>query len=180
MTTRLELVTGILILPQRQTAVVAKQAAAVDVLSGGWLRLGVGIGWNFTEYEALAEDYHTRGRRMSEQITVMRRLWTEPMVTFKGRWHDLDRMGIRPLPVQRPIPIWIGGSAEPALKRLARLADGWFRQLQPSDEARAVVERVRGYIGAAGRDPADGRDRGAYDCRDRQPGRMGAAGRGVA
>src|ERR1700730_11725459 len=102
-TRRVGLATGILILPQRQTALVAKQAAAVDVLSGGRLRLGIGVGWNFTEYEALGEDFHTRGRRMSEQIAVLRKLWTEPEVTFKGRWHDIDRMGIRPMPVQRPI-----------------------------------------------------------------------------
>jgi probable F420-dependent oxidoreductase len=154
LTQRLELTTGILILPQRQTALVAKQVAEVDVLSGGRMRLGVGLGWNFTEYEALGEDFHTRGRRMSEQITVMRRLWTEPEVTFKGRWHDLDRMGIRPMPIQRPIPIWIGGMAEAVLKRVARLADGWFPQLQPSEDARAVIDRVHGYMREAGRDPA--------------------------
>lgn len=154
LTRRLELVTGILILPQRQTALVAKQAAAVDVLSGGRLRLGVGIGWNFTEYEALNEDFHTRGRRIEEQIAVLRRLWTEPVVTFTGRWHHLDRVGINPLPVQRPIPIWMGGMAEPVLQRVARLADGWFPQFSPSEEARATVERLRGYIRAAGRDPA--------------------------
>jgi probable F420-dependent oxidoreductase len=153
-TRRLELVTGILILPQRQTALVAKQAAEVDVLTGGRLRLGVGIGWNFTEYEALNEDFHTRGRRIEEQIAVLRRLWTEPVVTFTGHWHHLDRVGINPLPVQRPIPIWMGGMAEPVLKRVARLADGWFPQFSPSEEARATVARLHGYIRAAGRDPA--------------------------
>ncbi len=154
-TRRLELVTGILILPQRQTALVAKQAAEVDVLTGGRLRLGVGIGWNFTEYEALNEDFHTRGRRVEEQIAVLRRLWTEPVVTFTGRWHHLDRVGINPLPVQRPIPIWMGGMAEAVLKRVARLADGWFPQFTPSsEEGRAMLERLRGYIRAAGRDPA--------------------------
>src|SRR6266511_1030020 len=107
-TQRLELVTGIIILPQRQTALVAKQAAAVDVLTRGRLRLGVGIGWNHVEYEALNEDFHTRGRRVSEQITVMRKLWTEPVVNFKGSYHHLDRAGINPLPVQRPIPVWMG------------------------------------------------------------------------
>src|SRR6266403_1049611 len=111
-TQRLELVTGIVILPQRQTALVAKQAAAVDVLTGGRLRLGVGIGWNHVEYEALNEDFHTRARRVSEQIAVMRKLWTEPVVTFKGSYHHLDRAGINPLPVQRPIPVCIGGPAE--------------------------------------------------------------------
>ncbi len=154
LTQRLELVTGVLILPQRQTALVAKQAAAIDILSGGRLRLGAGIGWNFTEYEALGEDFHTRGRRMTEQIAVLRRLWTEPVVTFRGRWHTLDRVGISPLPVQRPIPLWMGGMAEPVLRRLARVADGWFPQFQPSADARAIIERLHGYIRAAGRDPA--------------------------
>ncbi len=151
---RLELVTGVIILPQRQTALVAKQAAAVDILTGGKLRLGVGIGWNFTEYEALHEDFHTRGRRIAEQIQVMRRLWTEPLVTFEGKWHHIDRMAIAPLPVQRPIPVWMGGRAEPVLKRLAKVADGWFPQFEPSDEARATLERLRGYIRDAGRDPS--------------------------
>jgi probable F420-dependent oxidoreductase len=153
-TQRLELVTGILILPQRQTALVAKQAAAVDVLTGGRLRLGVGIGWNFVEYEALNEDFHSRGRRVSEQIAVMRRLWTEPLVTFKGKWHTIDRVGINPLPVQRPIPVWMGGMSEPVIKRTARLADGWFPQFQPSDESRATLERLRSYAREAGRDPS--------------------------
>src|SRR4029453_9749403 len=107
-TQRLELVTGILLLPQRQTALVAKQAAAVDVLTGGRLRLGIGIGWNHVEYEALNENFHTRGRRVSEQIEVMRKLWTEPVVSFAGRWHRITHAGLNPLPVQRPIPIWLG------------------------------------------------------------------------
>jgi probable F420-dependent oxidoreductase len=152
-TRRMELVTGIIILPQRQTALVAKQAAAVDVLTGGRLRLGVGIGWNHVEYEALNEDFHTRGRRVSEQIAVMRKLWTEPVVTFEGKYHRLDRAGINPLPVQRPIPVWMGGMAEPVLKRLAQTADGWFPQFQPGDEASRLLDRVRGYVKAAGRPP---------------------------
>ncbi len=153
-TQRLELVTGIIILPQRQTALVAKQAAAVDVLTRGRLRLGVGIGWNHVEYEALNEDFHTRGRRVSEQITVMRKLWTEPTVTFDGAYHHIDRAGINPLPVQRPIPVWMGGMVEPVLRRLAQIADGWFPQFQPGDEARQTLERVRGYIAEAGRAPS--------------------------
>src|ERR671936_271297 len=140
-TRRLELVTGILILPQRQTALVAKQAAAVDVLTGGRLRLGVGIGWNHVEYEALDEDFHTRGRRVAEQIAVMRRLWTEPLVSFTGKYHTIDRMAIAPLPVQRPIRVWFGGMSEPVIKRLAKMGDGWFPQFQHSDEARATLER---------------------------------------
>ena len=153
-TQRLELVTGILILPQRQTALVAKQAAAVDVLTQGRLRLGVGIGWNYTEYESLNEDFHTRGRRVGEQIAVMRKLWTEPLVSFKGTYHQLDRVGINPLPVQRPIPVWLGGMAEPVLKRVAQISDGWFPQFQPGDEARQIMGRVRDYIKDAGRSPA--------------------------
>jgi probable F420-dependent oxidoreductase len=153
-TQRLELVTGVIILPQRQTALVAKQAAAVDVLSGGRLRLGVGIGWNFVEYEALREDFLTRGRRVAEQIAVMRKLWTEPAVTFSGKWHQVDRAGINPLPVQRPIPVWMGGMAEPVLRRMARVADGWFPQFQPSEQAGATLERVRGLLREAGRDPS--------------------------
>jgi len=150
-TRRLELVTGVVILPQRQTALVAKQAAAVDVLTGGRLRLGVGIGWNHTEYEALREDFHTRGRRVTEQIAVMRKLWTEPTVTFKGAYHQLDRVGINPLPVQRPIPVWLGGMAEPVLRRVAQISDGWFPQFQPGDEAQQILGRVRDYIKEAGR-----------------------------
>jgi len=153
-TERLELVTGVIILPQRQTALVAKQAAAVDVLTRGRLRLGVGIGWNHVEYEALNEDFHTRGRRVSEQIAVMRKLWTEPVVTFDGAHHHIDRAGINPLPVQRPIPVWMGGTVEPVLKRLAEVADGWFPQFQPGDEARQTLDRLRGYIQAAGRAPS--------------------------
>lgn len=157
LTRRLELVTGVLILPQRQTALVAKQAAAVDVLSGGRLRLGVGIGWNFTEYEALNEDFHTRGRRIEEQVEVLRRLWTEELVTFHGRWHHLERVGLNPMPVQRPIPIWMGSYTTPVervIQRIARLADGWFPQFPPNEEFRALLERLRGYARAAGRDPA--------------------------
>jgi probable F420-dependent oxidoreductase len=154
-TQRLELVTGILILPQRQTALVAKQAAAVDVLTRGRLRLGVGIGWNYTEYESLREDFHTRGRRIAEQIEVMRRLWTEPVVTFTGKYHHIDRTGINPLPVQRPIPVWMGGMSEPVIKRTARIADGWFPRFPPaSDQARATIERLHVYAREAGRDPS--------------------------
>ncbi|MDP7415205.1 MAG: LLM class F420-dependent oxidoreductase, partial [SAR202 cluster bacterium] len=106
------LVTAVIILPQRQTALVAKQAAEVDVLSGGRLRLGIGTGWNQVEYEALGENFHNRGRRSEEQIKLMRQLWTNELVTFDGRWHKVTDAGINPLPVQRPIPVWLGGSAD--------------------------------------------------------------------
>jgi probable F420-dependent oxidoreductase len=165
LTRRLELTTGIVILPQRQTALVAKQAAEVDVLSGGRLRLGVGIGWNEVEYEALGMDFHTRGRRMAEQVRVLRLLWTQEVVTFQGRWHRITQAGINPLPVQRPIPLWMGGHAEPALRRAARLADGWMAggtlrtstvQGPPAnlETYRGIVERLRVLVREAGRDPA--------------------------
>jgi probable F420-dependent oxidoreductase len=155
LTSRIELVTGVLILPQRQTALVAKQAAEVDVLTGGRLRLGVGIGWNHVEYEALAEDFHNRGRRIEEQIAVMRRLWTEPLIDFDGKWHHIERAGINPMPVQRPIPVWMGGMAEPVLKRAARIADGWFPQFRPSPQAKETIERLHGHLRHAGRDPVE-------------------------
>ena len=154
-TRAIELVTGIIILPQRQTALVAKQAAAVDVLSGGRLRLGVGIGWNEVEYEALGEDFHTRGRRVEEQAALMRALWTDEVVTFQGRWHTVTAAGINPLPVQRPIPLWMGGGAEPVIRRIARLADGWFPQFRPDDRGRETLQRLHAYAREAGRAPGD-------------------------
>ena len=152
-TQQIELVTGVIILPQRQTALVAKQAAEVDVLSGGRLRLGIGVGWNPVEYEGLNEEFGNRGARSEEQIEVLRKLWTEPVVTFKGRWHQIDAAGIKPLPVQRPIPIWIGGGADKVLERTARIGDGWFPQMPPDQTAREAVQRLRAYAEAAGRDP---------------------------
>lgn len=151
---RLELAPSVIVLPQRQTALVAKQAAELDVLTGGRSRLGVGLGWNRVEFEALGESFTNKNRRIEEQIALMRRLWTEPVVNFTGRWHRVDRAGINPLPVQRPIPIWMGGSAEDALKRIARIADGWFAQHPPDENGRATFERFRGYLRDNGRDPA--------------------------
>jgi probable F420-dependent oxidoreductase len=156
-TSRLELVTSILILPQRQTVLVAKQAAELDLLTGGRLRLGVGVGRNWMEYEALNEDFTNRGERIEEQVEVLRRLWSQELVTFEGRWHHLDRIGLNPMPVQRPIPIWMGSFVgrvvEKVIRRIARLADGWFPQMSPGDLA-PVAERLRGYAAEAGRDPA--------------------------
>ncbi|MBI4199815.1 MAG: LLM class F420-dependent oxidoreductase [Chloroflexi bacterium] len=152
-TRRLELVSGIIILPQRQTVLVAKQAAEVDVLSGGRLRFGVGIGWNAVEYEALGENFHDRGKRSEEQVQLLRLLWTQEVVTFKGRWHQVTEAGLNPLPVQRPIPIWLGGSADAVLRRAARLAEGWFPQIRPDESGRATVERLKRYVHEAGRDP---------------------------
>ncbi len=156
-TQRIELVTAVIIMGQRQTALLAKQAAEVDVLSGGRLRLGVGIGWNALEYEALGENFHNRGKRSEEQIAVLRALWTQDVVDFHGRWHHIRHAGLNPLPVQRPIPLWLGGggtTVEPVIERVGRLADGWFPQCAPDDVGRAAIERMRGYARAAGRDPA--------------------------
>src|SRR6185436_13789954 len=146
-TAHLQLTTGILILPQRQTALVAKQAAEIDVLSNGRLRLGVGLGWNHVEYEALGMDFRTRGRRVEEQVEVLRKLWTEPLVTYRGTGHVIDNAGLNPMPVQRPIPIWFGGSAEPALKRAARLGDGWMPAgRQPDDAMKRMIEQLESYL----------------------------------
>jgi len=144
LTQRVTLFTGVLVLPMRQTVAVAKQAAEIDALSGGRLRLGVGVGHVEREFEALNESYHTRGQRIEEQIDVLRALWTQDSLTYRGRWHQLpDSAGLMgPRPVQRPIPIWVGGNSETALARAARLADGWAPVLlRPDDEARAVVAR---------------------------------------
>ena len=153
LTQKIELVTGVIILPQRQTVLVAKQAAALDVLSSGRLRLGIGIGWNPVEYEALGENFKNRGRRSEEQVDVMRKLWTQELVTFEGNWHKITDAGLNPLPIQRPIPIWFGGSDDRALRRLARLGDGWFPLLEPDDRCRAAIEKIHSYAREAGRDP---------------------------
>jgi probable F420-dependent oxidoreductase len=153
--TTVELVTGIIILPQRQTALVAKQAAEVDLLTGGRFRLGVGVGWNAVEYEALGKDFTDRGRRYEEQIELLRRLWTESSVTHHGTYEQVTGAGLAPLPVQRPIPLWIGGQSPAAYRRIGRLADGWFPQVPPGprlDAARAILDQA---ATDAGRDPAD-------------------------
>jgi probable F420-dependent oxidoreductase len=153
-TSRVGLVTGIVILPQRQTALVAKQAAAVDVLSGGRLRLGVAVGWNAVEYEALGADFRTRGRRIEEQIDVMRTLWTKELVTVRSAHHRISDAGLNPLPVQRPIPIWMGGESEVVQRRAGRVADGWMPHFRPGLEAQQAVDRIHGFVREAGRDPA--------------------------
>jgi probable F420-dependent oxidoreductase len=151
-TKQIILSTGIMILPQRQTALVAKQAATLDVLSNGRLRLGVGLGWNGIEYTCLNENFHNRGRRLEEQIRLLRLLWTQPLVTFKGRWHDIPDAGINPLPVQRPIPIWFGGRAEPALRRAARLADGWMATYRTPEELQPHLEQILSFVEEARRE----------------------------
>ncbi|WNI19444.1 LLM class F420-dependent oxidoreductase [Actinacidiphila sp. ITFR-21] len=150
-TTVTELVTGVLVLPQRQTALVAKQAAQVDVLSRGRLRLGVGVGWNAVEYGALGESFTDRGRRSEEQVELLRALWSRPQVTFEGRWHHVDNAGIKPRPVRGSIPVWFGGQAEATLRRIARLGDGWFPQSPPDDDTRRTLERLDRYLAQAGR-----------------------------
>jgi probable F420-dependent oxidoreductase len=152
--TSLELVTGIVILPQRQTALAAKQAAEVDLLTGGRFRFGVGLGWNPVEYEALDKDFSNRGRRLEEQIELMRRLWAEPSITFEGEFERVTGAGLAPLPVQRPIPVWIGAQSPRAYERVGRLADGWFPQVPPGPELDAARATVDGAAAKAGRDPA--------------------------
>ena len=152
-TERIGFVTGVVILPQRQTALVAKQAAALDVLSGGRLRFGIGIGWNQVEYEALGENFKNRGRRCEEQMEVMRALWTQELVSFKGEWHSITDAGLNPLPVQRPIPIWIGGYAAPVLRRIGQLSDGWV--FTPEDASDDMIETIHAHAREAGREPAD-------------------------
>jgi probable F420-dependent oxidoreductase len=145
----------VLVLPQRQTALAAKQAAEVDVLSGGRFRLGVGVGWNAVEYEALGERFGNRGARSEEQVEVMRALWANPLVTYSGRWHTIDNAGIKPRPVRGRIPVWFGGNSEAALRRAGRIGDGWLPQRVPDDAARGMIDRVRGYAREAGRAPQD-------------------------
>ena len=151
-TNRIELVPGVLILPQRQTVLVARQAADVDLLSGGRLRLGVGIGWNYVEYDALGKDFATRGRRLAEQVPLLRRLWTEPLVSHHGHFDHIDRAALNPRP-GRPIPIWLGGFADVALRRAARIADG-FIFADGATNAFEAAPRLRGFLKDEGRDVA--------------------------
>ena len=152
-TETIELVTAVLILPQRQTALVAKQAAEVDVLSGGRLRLGIGTGWNTIEYEALGENFHDRGRRQEEQVALMRELWSNETISYEGRWHRVSAAGINPRP-QRRIPIWFGGGHPAVLRRAARIGDGWLPLMGPNDQGKATLETLRTHLEEAGRDPA--------------------------
>jgi probable F420-dependent oxidoreductase len=152
LTTRIELCTGIIILPQRQTVLAAKQAAEIDILSRGRLRLAVGTGWNYVEYEGLGMDWDNRGARYEEQITLMRKLWSEHVLDYRGKFHRIDRAGILPRPT-RPIPIWMGGAHDRVLRRAAKFADGFLfsRGGQRSLEA---VKTVRDYVAENGRDPS--------------------------
>lgn len=159
-TERIGFITGILILPQRQTALAAKQAATLDVLSGGRLRLGVGIGWNPVEFEALGENFRDRGKRVEEQVAVLRRLWAKPLVTFKGKWHTIQDAGLnplpvqRPLPAQRPIPVWFGGHHDNVLRRVGTMGDGWLPGYAEAEAAKPSLEKIAAFAEQAGRDPA--------------------------
>src|SRR5215469_2363557 len=153
-TKRVKLASGVLILPQRQTGLVAKQAAEVDILSSGRLRLGIGVGWNHVEYEALGTDWKTRGARQAEQVEVLRRLWSGSLVSFSGRFHSLQDVSIVPPPVQRPIPIWFGGSSDAVIRRAARLGDGWMPIMAADAQAEQKLAALREQLKAFGRDPA--------------------------
>ena len=156
-TSTIELATGIIILPQRQTALAAKQAATLDVLSNGRLRLGIGIGWNSVEYEALGEDFSNRGIRSEEQVDVMRALWTNQTISYDGHWHKITSAGINPLPIQKPIPIWFGGKSEKVLERIGRIGDGWIASglNGPNEESSSIFNRIHEYTKNAGREPED-------------------------
>jgi probable F420-dependent oxidoreductase len=151
-TQQIEFLTSILVLPQRQTALVAKQAATLDVLTGGRLRLGVGVGWNKVEFVALGKNFHNRGRRIEEQVTLLRRLWTEPLIEHTGDWHDIPDAGINPLPIQQPIPIWFGGHADPVIRRAARIGDGWIPNYPTAEDAKPHFDKLRGYLADEGRE----------------------------
>ena len=153
-TTTIGLASGVLILPQRQTGVVAKQATQVDILSGGRLRLGVGVGWNHVEYEALNEDWKSRGARQREQVEVLKKLWCDDLVTYQGRFHQFTEVNITPRPVQRPIPVWFGGSSDAVVKRAAQIGDGWMPIMAPDHEAEAKLEQLRNHLSDCGRDPS--------------------------
>ena len=169
----LELVTGIIILPQRQSALVAKQAAEVDLLTGGRFRLGIGIGWNPVEYESLGKKFSNRGERVSEQVALMRRLWTEESVTFEGRFETVTGAGLAPMPIQRPIPVWFGGLSPAALRRAGRLADGWFPLMAPGPELERACALVEEAALAAGRDPGTIGMEGKLDFGDGDLDRLG-------
>ena len=150
-TQKIGFVTGILILPQRQTVLAAKQAACLDVLCDGRLRLGVGLGWNEVEFTALNQEFHNRGRRIEEQIEVMRLLWMHPLVDYHGKWHEIPDAGLNPMPRARSIPVWLGGHADPVLKRVAQMGDGWMPNYRAPDDAAPALEKLDQYLASAGR-----------------------------
>ena len=177
-TDRIKLSSGILISPQRQTGLIAKQAAEVDVLCGGRFRLGIGVGWNHVEYEALGVDWKTRGARQAEQVEVLRRLWCEDLVSFKGRFHDLREVNILPRPVQQPIPIWFGGGSDAVVARAARLGDGWMPIAAPDAEMERKLGSLREQLKSHGRDSSRFGLEGWLRMREGDPQRWGAAAEG--
>jgi len=177
-TKKIRLSSGILIAPQRQTGLIAKQAAEVDLLSGGRLRLGIGVGWNPVEYEALGADWKTRGARQAEQVEVLRRLWSGELVDYNGRFHNLHGVNIVPPPVQRPIPVWFGGSSDAVVKRAARLGDGWMPIIAPDEQARQKLAMLREEISKNGRDPAKFGIEGWLRMQDADPQRWAVAADG--
>jgi probable F420-dependent oxidoreductase len=154
-TQKLGFMPGVLVLPQRQTPLVAKQVATLDVLSKGRMRLGVGLGWNEVEYNSLGQDFHTRGRRIEEQIGLLRGLWTKPLVEYAGRWDRIDDAGLNPMPIQRPIPIYFGAKAEPAIRRAARIGDGWIMNFRSPEDAKAPLDVLYQALSDAGRNRED-------------------------
>ena len=177
-TKRIRLSSGVLVAPQRQTGVIAKQAAEADLLSGGRLRLGIGVGWNHVEYEALGQDWKTRGARQAEQVEVLRRLWSEDLVTFSGRFHALKEVNILPLPVQRPIPIWFGGSSDAVVMRAARLGDGWMPIIAADEKAEQKLALLREEMRRHGREHATFGIEGWLRMHEADPQRWAAAADG--
>ena len=177
-TKTIRLSSGVLISPQRQTGLIAKQAAEADLLSGGRLRLGIGVGWNHVEYEALGTDWKTRGARQAEQVDVLRRLWSEDLVSYNGRFHNLKDVNIVPPPVQRPIPIWFGGSSDAVIKRAARLGDGWMPIMAPDLEGEQKLAMLRDELKSHGRDPAKFGIEGWLRMHDSDPQKWAAAADG--
>jgi len=154
-TKKIEFVTGILILPQRQTALFAKQAATLDILSGGRLRLGIGIGWNPVEYEAQNENFHNRGIRVEDQVSLLRKLWSQPLLSYRSEWHRITDAGLNPLPIQRPIPIWFGGHAKLVLRRVAQIGDGWMPNYRRVSQAQTSLDLLSHYLDECGRSQED-------------------------
>lgn len=177
-TKTIRLSSGVLILPQRQTGLVAKQAAQADLLSGGRLRLGIGVGWNHIEYEALGTEWKTRGARQAEQVEVLRALWTKDIVTYKGRFHDLVEVNIVPAPVQRPIPIWFGGSSDAVIKRAAKLGDGWMPIMAPDAVGAQRLAMLEAELKANGRDRTSFGVEGWLRMHENDPQRWAAAADG--
>jgi probable F420-dependent oxidoreductase len=152
LTQHLAFITGIIILPQRETVLFAKQAATLDVLCQGRLRVGIGLGWNKVEYIAQNKDFHDRGARIEEQVQVLRKLWTEELVIFEGHWHTIPDAGLNPLPVQQPIPLWFGGHANAVLRRVGGMGDGWLPNYRSAEDAAEALALLQAHAREAGRD----------------------------